>query len=122
MSMKQQTATATTTTADAAAICTAGGKKICDDRLPVLKSMQISGKRLLPRLSVSATISPIPQDRRTVDVQRQSQRTRSRQNRVKRASAAFDAATLGGRLPYCNNQSLIWLTGALSTLYPQVKA
>jgi len=55
--------------ADAAAICTAGGKKICDDRLPVLKSVHVSGKRLLPRRGVSATISPIPQDRRTVDVQ-----------------------------------------------------
>ena len=51
---------ATAKTADAAAICTAGGKKISDDRLTVRKLMRISGKRALPRLGISATISPIP--------------------------------------------------------------
>ncbi len=53
--------TANATIADAAATCAAGGKTICDDRLPVRKLMQMPGKRLLPRLGVSATISPFPQ-------------------------------------------------------------
>src|ERR1700738_3363184 len=63
---------ATARTADAVAICAAGGKKICDDRLPLRRLMQSSGKRLLPRLGVSATNSPIPQHGRTVDVRWQS--------------------------------------------------
>src|SRR4029077_2148491 len=70
------------------AICAAGGKKICDDQLPLCKLIQISGKSLLPRLDVSATIPPSPM-RRTVGVRWQSQRTRSRLDELKRAVSSF---------------------------------
>src|ERR1700736_3113873 len=93
---------ATARTADAVAICAAGGKKICDDRLPLRRLMQSSGKRLLPRLGVSATNSPIPQHGRTVDVRWQSPGPGRGQIRLS------TPATLGGGSAHCNNQSLIY--------------
>src|SRR5580693_947294 len=101
---------ATARTADAVAICAAGGKKICDDRLPLRRLMQSSGKRLLPRLGVSATNSPIPQHGRTVDVRWQSPGPGRGQIRLS------TPATLGGGSAHCNNQSLIWHTRTLLTM------
>src|SRR6202030_2641359 len=97
-------------TADAVAICAAGGKKICDDRLPLRRLMQSSGKRLLPRLGVSATNSPIPPTRPNRGCPVAEPRTRSRPDQ------AFDAPTLGGGSAHCNNQSLIWHTRTLLTM------
>src|ERR1700731_1591194 len=101
---------ATARTADAVAICAAGGKKICDDRLPLRRLMQSSGKGLLPRLGVSATNSPIPQHGRTVDVRWQSPGPGRGQIRLS------TPATLGGGSAHCNNQSLIWHTRTLLTM------
>src|SRR6202030_1473690 len=101
---------ATVRTADAVAICAAGGKKICGDRLPLRRLMQSSGKRLLPRLGVSATNSPIPPTRPNRGCPVAEPRTRSRPDQ------AFDAPTLGGGSAHCNNQSLIWHTRTLLTM------
>jgi hypothetical protein len=75
--------TASATIADAAATCAAGGKTICDDRLPVHKLMRISGKRLLPRLGISATISPFPHTAEPW-MSPDTQATRSRPDHVER--------------------------------------
>ena len=72
--------------------------------------MQSSGKRLLPRLGVSATNSPIPQHGRTVDVRWQSPGPGRGQIRLS------TPATLGGGSAHCNNQSLIWHTRTLLTM------
>src|ERR1700739_4385078 len=104
--MKQQTMTASATIADAAATCTDGGKKTCDDRLLVRKLMQISGKRLLPRLGVSPTNSPIPHTAEPW-MSPETQATKSRLDQVMRRCGFRQGATLGGRSSLCNNQSLI---------------
>lgn len=105
------------TTADAAAICTAGGQKICDDRLPVRKLMQISGKRLLPRLGVSTTIPPSPH---TAEPWMSCERVKGPGLGYISSSAPrrlSPATTLLGRPLHCNNQSLIRRIGELLTLF-----
>src|SRR5262252_7614468 len=111
----------TATTPNAAAIWAPGGIKICDDRRPVRKLMLISGKRLLPRLGVSATISPSPNGAGPWVSGGRAKGPGRGQIRSSAPSAAFYASSLGGQPSHCKNLSLIWCAGALPTFDRQVK-